>query len=328
MQDALRALEAALDTTGGVLVCGEAGSGRDLFARAIHAGSALPEYGSAEALLRRSMRDAGSGRPFVVVDCGQREALEERLFGIDAPAGDAAATLERIGAGCALHAGFGGTVVFRQLPEMPARLQQRLARILRDGEVIVVDDAARETVQQVAVRPVATADHADDEHLAPELQKRISQTVIAVPPLRARREDIPGLVRVLLADICAAAGIPAKTVSNQAVDLLAALPWRGNVGELEMLLRRLVRKTPGRRIRLSHVLAHVRLDGGSGAPAYTGTLREAREQFEREYVKAVLDAHRGRMADAAQALGLQRTNLYRKVRQLAVRRGSIGRHVL
>lgn len=325
MQDALRGLEAALENTGGVLLRGERGCGRDLFARAIHLAGGSARREAAEALLRQSMRGIGIGRPFVVVDCGHRDALEERLFGLEAPAGDGIG-LERISAECLLRAGFGGTVVFRQVGEMPARLQLRLARLLRDGEVMVAEAAGAARVQQVGIRPVATAGHDGRDGMVPELQQRMSQTVIVVPPLRSRREDIPGLVRVLLADICAAAGVPGKAVSNQAIDLLAALPWRGNVGELETLLRRLVRKTPGRQIRLAHVLAHVRLDGQSG-PAYTGTLRQAREQFERDYVRAALDEHRGRMAEAARALGLQRTNLYRKVRQLSVGRDSLARQL-
>jgi two-component system nitrogen regulation response regulator NtrX len=147
-----------------------------------------------------------------------------------------------------------------------------------------------------------------------------------VPSLRNRREDIPGLVRCLLTDLCAAANVKAKIPSSQAIDLLAALPWRGNVGELEALLRRLVGKVSGRQIRLADVLAHVRLEGHTSSPVYSGTLKEAREEFERDYVAAVLDQHRGRMAEAARVLGLQRTNLYRKVRQLSVRRRS-GRHL-
>jgi DNA-binding NtrC family response regulator len=321
MQDALRGLEAAIAAPEGVLLCGEPGSGRELFAKAIHSGTGRREDGTTEALLRRCMREAPNGRPFVTVECTQREALEERLFGTAASAGGGSAMLDRVRAGCSLHTAFGGTLVLRQLPEMPPRLQLRLARILRDGEVLVRDADGADHAQQVAVRPVATADLADDE-MTPELRKRVAQVVITVPPLRARREDIPVLVRLLLADLCAAAGIPAKTASNQALALLAALPWRGNVRELEMLLRRLVPKVAGRHVRLSHVLAHVRLDGRSDAPLYNGTLREAREQFERDYVRAVLEQHRGRMADAAQALGLQRTNLYRKVRQLSVRRES------
>jgi DNA-binding NtrC family response regulator len=279
-----------------------------------------------EALLRRAMRELPNGRPFVVVDCGQRDVIEERLFGAAAPPGETS-SLERIGEGSAVHAALGGTLVLRLLPEMPARLQLRLARILRDGEVVVGTAAGGWRVEQVAFRPIATSESADGDGLVPELCRRMSQHVLVVPPLRARREDIPGLVRLLLVDVCAAAGTAPKTASSQAVDLLIALPWRGNLGELETLLRRLVRTVPGRHVRLADVLAHVRLDGQLGAAPYHGTLREARAQFEREYVAAVLDQHRGRMSDAARALGLQRTNLYRKVRQLAVRRGSLARHV-
>jgi DNA-binding NtrC family response regulator len=327
MQDAVRALEAAIAASSGVLVCGEAGSGRELFARAVHCGSGRRDEVAAEAILRRCMREVPGDRPFVSVDCAQRDGLEERLFGASAGFDDRPGTaLDRIRAGSALHAALGGTLVLRQLPEMPLRLQVRLGRLLREGDVTVCEPGGAERLQQVAVRPVATSDLPDDE-LAPELRRRVAQAVIVVPPLRSRREDIPVLVRLLLADLCAAAGIPVKTVSNQALALLAALPWRGNVRELETLLRHLVRQVSGRHLRLAHVLAQVRLDGRADAPLYHGTLREAREQFERDYVRAVLDQHRGRMAEAAQALGLQRTNLYRKVRRLAVRRESPRPHL-
>jgi two-component system nitrogen regulation response regulator NtrX len=107
--------------------------------------------------------------------------------------------------------------------------------------------------------------------------------------------------------------------------LLAALPWRGNFTELRGLLRTLVLKSPGRLIRLADVLDNIRLDGGSSSSTAGGTLKEARDRFEREYVAAVLEQHHGRMAEAARALGIQRTNLYRKVRQLAVARKRPGR---
>jgi two-component system nitrogen regulation response regulator NtrX len=109
-------------------------------------------------------------------------------------------------------------------------------------------------------------------------------------------------------------------MSKQAAALLCALPWRGNFVELTGLLRVLVMKVPDRLIRLSDVLANVRLDGSAVTFQGRGTLKEARERFEREYVAAVLELHRGRMAEAARALGIQRTNLYRKIRQLSVQR--------
>jgi two-component system nitrogen regulation response regulator NtrX len=177
----------------------------------------------------------------------------------------------------------------------------------------------------VELRPVVIAETGLGESVVPELHRRLA-AIIPVPALRQRREDIPALVRLMLADLCAAADIPPKVTSNQATELLTALPWRRNISELESSLKSIVEKVPGRTIRLADVLAIVRLDGAP-ATTYSGTLREARERFEREYVTAVLEQHRGRMAEAAKALGLQRTNLYRKVRQLALKRRSPRRHV-
>ena len=106
--------------------------------------------------------------------------------------------------------------------------------------------------------------------------------------------------------------------------MLAALPWRGNIKELRELLRTLVVSVPGSRIRLADVLANIRLDGGGSQFAHSGSLKEARSRFEREYVASVLERHHGRMAEAAKALGIQRPNLYRKVRQLSVQRRRAG----
>jgi len=95
------------------------------------------------------------------------------------------------------------------------------------------------------------------------------------------------------------------------------------VPELRDLMRILALKVNGTHVRQGDVLRHVRLDGGRSTSSYSGSLKEARERFEREYVAAVLEQHHGRMADAAKALGIQRTNLYRKVRQLALRRKAL-----
>jgi two-component system, NtrC family, nitrogen regulation response regulator NtrX len=96
--------------------------------------------------------------------------------------------------------------------------------------------------------------------------------------------------------------------------------------ELRTFLAALVLKVPDRMIRQEDVLGNIRLDGGPTTFVYTGTLKEARERFERDYVTSVLEQHRGRMAEAAKALGIQRTNLYRKVRQLSVKRRVPGRN--
>jgi DNA-binding NtrC family response regulator len=319
MQEAGRRLRQAIEASGGVLVHGEPGSGREWFARAIHHGADDRAAGIKE-LLRRAIRQAATSRPFVVVDCASH-GFEEQLFGTAAP-GDRAIDADPIAPESAVHLAIGGTLVLRNVTEMPARAQVRLARLLRDGEAAVTGEGADTAPVSLNVRPIAIMDAGSTDRIVPDLQRRLAETTIEVPPLRHRRDDIPALARYLLKELCAAQGVPAKVASAQALELLAALPWKGNVRELEAVLTAVLAKTPARMVRLVDVLANVRLDDTTAASScsYAGTLREARAKFERDYVSAVLERHHGRMAEAARALGIQRTNLYRKVRQLSVTR--------
>jgi DNA-binding NtrC family response regulator len=327
MQDTLRQL-GMVSPTAGVTLVGEPGSGREWIARVLHLSTNCKDLSSVERLLKETAAVSSHDRPFVTLDCADRLALEERLFG--APSGAVTpppADRERVLSGSSLYLSLGGTLVLRHLPELPERMQTRLARVLRRGEVHVMEESGTERIADVAVRLIATVEETLDEAVVPELLRRVSQVTIAVPPLRERRDDIPGLTRTFLATLSAAAGLKPKTASRQAIELLSALPWRGNLTELRAVLETLVHQVPGPRIRLSHVLECVRLDGQAAISTYTGTLREARECFERDYVAAVLDRHRGRMAEAARVLGVQRTNLYRKVRQLSVARRVARRHL-
>lgn len=328
MQDLAKRLQQAIASGSGVLLRGEPGSGRRHLARVIHLATQGDQSTSVEYLLNGSLQGVPDTRPFVIVDCADTDGLEQRLFGAKGASQEPSRdSLERIAEGSALEQALGGTLFLRQLPDMPAGLQVRLARILRDQEVWVDGrEGTGGVVKRVDIRPIATSNGAaDDERIVPELLKRLEHTQIETPPLRNRREDIPGLVRHLLAEISAEQGVARKRASSQAVELLAALPWRGNMRELRTFLSALVLKVPDRLIRQADVLANIRLDGGPTTFGYTGTLKQARERFERDYVTSVLEQHRGRMAEAAKALGIQRTNLYRKVRQLSVKRRVPGR---
>jgi DNA-binding NtrC family response regulator len=328
MQDLAKCLQQVIATGGGVLLCGESGSGRRHMARVIHLATQGNENGSVERLLNMSLVGVQDARPFVIVDCSNASDLEQRLFGAKADGQELGAdVLDRVAEGSAIERAMSGTLFLRQLPDMPAGLQIRLARILRDDEVRVEKEGIGASVRRVDVRLIGTSDvAADAERIVPELLKRLEHTRVDTPPLRNRREDIPALVRHLLAEICAEHGVLRKKASSQAVELLSALPWRGNLRELRAFLTALVMKVPDRLIRQADVLANIRLDGGPTTFAYTGTLKQARERFERDYVTSVLEQHRGRMAEAAKALGIQRTNLYRKVRQLSVKRRVPGRN--
>ncbi len=319
MQEALRALRAAIAQPGGVLITGEPGSGHEVFARAVHLGARLHSDVPVEHLIRQSMR-AVADPGFVVVECTEGDALDERLFGgMDAGASGCEAVAERVTEKSAFSLALGGTLLVRHVSEMPSSVRARLARMLRSGHVCVHRRDGMSNLRGVDVRVIATLETGHGR-IAPELSPYLSQAVIEVPPLHRRREDIPALVQVLAADLCDARKLARKVVSAQAVELLAALPWRGNIRELVGFLRPLVEKVPGKLIRLADVLSHVRLDGPHDAFIDGGTLKEARRRFEREYVMRVIDQHRGRMSEAAKALGIQRTNLYRKVRQLSVSR--------
>ncbi len=327
MKETLKGLQQAIESRGGVLFRGESGTGREELARAVHNATHGGFNGSVERLLREAMLGASDGPPFVVLDCSMGQGLERQLFGTPLmPPASGQAGLDCITTDSAIHQALGGTLFLRHITEIPGRLQRRLGAILRDGEVWVETKDGATAVAVVDVRPMAAIEPAaGDDRILPELHKRLAQTTIDVPGLRERREDIPALVRYTLTDICTTLGLTRKTASTQATALLAALPWRGNLPELRDLLRAMALRAPGRLIRLSDVLAHVRLDGAPAAVIADGPLKQARERFEREYVASVLEQYQGRMADAAKALGIQRTNLYRKVRQLAVDRRRPGR---
>jgi len=311
MREVMTIIARAATMRAGVLIRGEEGTGRQVAARAIHQ---LQSDGQAE---------------FVSVNCGACDGaeLDTLLFGAGgrpAPSDPASRGLERVSRQSRLHDALGGTLYLQHIAEAPTRVQARLARLLRDREAVLV-----ETNQAISfdVRPMAGVEPDVDTAVADgrirdDLFRRLSVIALDMPPLRSRREDIPALANCFLREICAARRIPPKTVSRSALSLIAALPWRGNAAELRTLLDAVVTGLPGGRgIGLEDVLAHVRLDGGSVLFSAGGTLKQARARFERDYIAAVLDHHRGRISEAAKALGIQRTNLYRKMRTLRVARG-------
>ena len=212
----------------------------------------------------------------------------------------------------------------QNVADAATQVQARLARVLRDREALLV-----ETGEPIAfdVRPMAGVDPGFDRavqegRVRDDLFRRLSVIRIDMPPLRARREDIPALANYFLREICAQLRVPPKTVSRAALSLISALPWPGNAVELRSLLEAVVNGLQGGRgIGLEDLLAHVRLDGGSVGLAGGGTLKQARARFEREYIANILEQHHGRISDAAKALGIQRTNLYRKMRSLRVGQG-------
>jgi DNA-binding NtrC family response regulator len=276
-------------------------------------------------MLARAVHAHGNRRaPFVRLDCAAStpEEIEIRVFGSPSARTAAGAPerhrIERIGSTCLLAEAHGGILFIKNITEMPARVQARLVRVLRDREVFLEDASESSPIQ---VRPIVAGDGTigaavEEGQLRADLYERISLIRIDVPPLRQRREDIPVLAAHLLKDLCRVHAVPMKTLTRSASTLLSALPWRGNIPELSGLVERLVLVVPQGLIRLEDVLSHTQLEGTASRSGADTTLREARIRFEREYISSVLQRHNGRIADAARTLGIQRTNLYRMMRRL------------
>jgi len=286
------------------------------------------EIGLDAVAVARAIHDRSSraGGPFIALDCSLREAasLDQKLFG--SPAGAAGAGVEQFAQDSLAGSAFGGTLALVHLTELPAPLQGRLARLLRDRQVWrPLQGGGALDVLIVATVRGNVEDHVRDGKISRDLCSRFSIT-LDLPALRHRAADIPMLIGCVVSEAAAAAGTDVPAFSREALSLLAALPWRRNFDELREVLDVLVRVSAGAgTVGLDDVLGHVPIDRLAPEQWQGAGLREARNAFEREYIAAVLCRHGWRMKEAARTLGIQRTNLYRKIRQLGIARARVKR---
>jgi len=284
---------------GGALITAEAGVAVEGVARDLHA----------------SGRASG---PFVCVYCdaGDAASVDRQLFGNPLP--DAANDLEPVGADSRIAAARGGTLYLHNVTELRASAQAQLARIARDGEVRIDGVPVATALRFIAsAQPGVDADvHA--HRFRSDLYRRLTAVRIDLPPLRDRADDVPALAVQLLDDACAAGGRAPATFTQAALALFGALTWPGNLEELRGAVERIVADSVGDVIQIEHILPALHLHRAHSPFVPSGNLREARQRFERDYIASVLQHHDWRMAPAAQALGIQRPNLYRKARQLGI----------
>jgi DNA-binding NtrC family response regulator len=284
----------------GVLIVAERGADAESVARELHA------------------RSRSAACPWIAIDCATEDGakLDRLLFG---RAPDHAPTdLESVGPDSRIAAARGGTLFLQDIAELSAAAQARLARIARDGEVRVDGEIVPTELRLVAsALPSLDADVGEHRFRA-DLYRRLAASRIDLPPLRERPEDVPALAERLLEEAHAPTGSGPRTFTQAAQALLAALTWPGNLAELRAVIDRAAATGGEDPLQVEQVLPALKL--GRSQPPFSpaGNLREARTRFEREYIAAVLQHHGWRMAEAAQTLGIQRPNLYRKARQLGI----------
>jgi two-component system nitrogen regulation response regulator NtrX len=298
-------LALAAPTNGRVLIYGESGTGKELVAHALH-------------LL--SLR---AQQPFVEVNCAAipEELIESELFG-HVKGSFTGAVDDKVGKFEQAH---GGTLFLDEVGDMSLRTQSKVLRVIEEQRFSPVGSGTNLTVD---VRVVA----ATNKHLEEEIQKgnfredlfyRLNVIPFFVSPLREHVEDIPALTDYFLVEFARAYGRRPKHVSEPAQQIIMGYRWPGNVRELRNLLERLVIMVSGETIERRHLPPSLFRDPGrmdSSRPPLAGfsSLQEARTAYERDYILRKLEENQGNMSRAAEALGLERSNLYRKMKSLGI----------
>ncbi|HEY7215192.1 MAG TPA: sigma-54 dependent transcriptional regulator, partial [Thermoanaerobaculia bacterium] len=264
-------------------------------------------------------------KAFVEVNCAAipEELIESELFGHVKGAFTGAAN----GRSGRFEQADGGTLFLDEIADMSLRTQAKVLRALQEQRFERVGGGAP---VQVDVRVLAATNkdlekEIRDGRFREDLYFRLAVIPLRVPPLRERREDLSLLVEHFVALFARELGRRPKALDGTALERLRAYPWPGNVRELRNLVERLMIMTPGETIRESDLPAAVRGDGSAAAPSRAvweadhGSLRDARDAFERFFIEKTLAEQGGNVSRTARALGLERSHLYRKMRAYGIR---------
>jgi two-component system nitrogen regulation response regulator NtrX len=290
----------AAPTNGWVLITGENGTGKEMVAKQLH------------VLSRRS------DGPFVEVNCAAipEDLIESELFGHEKGSFTGAIAQKR----GKFELAHGGTIFLDEIADMSLRTQAKILRILQEQKFERV--GGTETID-VDVRVIAATNKNLEKEIAEgrfreDLYYRLNVIPFHVPALRERREDVAALVQAFVEEFCADSGVKTKRVAAAALAVLRDYAWPGNVRELRNLIERLVLMTPGPTIEAADLPEELRA-GPAAGDAPSGSLEEARREFERRFVLARLEENQWNISRTAEAIGLARESLSRKMRVLRIK---------
>src|SRR5271163_4213235 len=306
MNQLRQTIERAAKANSRILIVGPSGSGKELAARTLH---------------NTSSRAEG---PFIVINAAAitPERMEVELFGIEQSNGE-----QQRKAG-ALEEAHGGTLFIDEIGDMPRETQNKILRVLVDQTFQRVGGTAK---VEVNVRIITSTARNLEEEIAAgrfreDLFHRLSVVPIRVPPLAERREDVPQLVEHFMDQISQATGLPKRRIGTDAMAVLQTHDWPGNVRQLRNNVERLMILAGGDADAVitadmlpQDVGAMVpAMPRGGGEQLMGMPLREAREAFEREYLRAQISRFGGNISRTAEFVGMERSALHRKLKALGM----------
>jgi two-component system nitrogen regulation response regulator NtrX len=293
-------IQVAAPTNGWVLITGENGTGKEMVAKQLHV---------------NSKRADG---PFVEVNCAAipEELIESELFGHEKGAFTGAIAQKR----GKFELANGGTIFLDEIADMSLRTQAKILRILQEHkfERVGGTDTIEVDVRVIAATNKGLEKEIQEGKFREDLYYRLNVIPFHVPPLRERREDIPVLVKAFAEEFCVESGVKPKPVTGRALALLQSYAWPGNVRELRNLVERLVLMTPGPRIRAQDLPEELR-SGARPAEMSGASLEDARREFERRFLLARLEENGWNVSRTAEAIGIARESLSRKMRSYKLR---------
>lgn len=287
-----------------VCILGETGTGKELIARTIH---------------EKSHRSEG---PFITLNCAAvpAELIESELFGHEKGSFTGAAS-RHVGKFEQAHE---GTLFLDEIGDMPLAMQAKLLRVLEQGEVerIGSDKPVKVNVRVVVATHRNLEDQVKQGGFRQDLFHRVYVFPVVLPPLRERKEDIPALAQHFAAQIAGQNGWKEATFTPEAMQALQAHAWPGNIRELRNVVERLLLFAEGDSITAETVRAALPgLAAGLGehaAAVGSGSLSDRVEQFERQVILDEIKRQNHHITNAAKALGLERSHLYKKCQQLGI----------
>jgi len=293
-----------------VLISGETGTGKELVATAIHHQS--------------KRRD----NPFIKVNCAAipESLIESELFGHERGA-FTGAMKKKIGK---FELADNGTIFLDEIGDMELSCQSKVLRVLETGEFERVGGLSpiKVDVRVVAATNKDLLKEIEDGKFREDLYYRLNVVPIHIPPLRERQIDIPILIRHFMNKFCKERGLSTRVLDDKAIEVLSRYDYPGNIRELRNLVERIAIMAPQEIIKQEDIIPILGLAGATSRLQPTKsdifsdslTLSDAQRKLSKKYIETQLELHNYNISETAKALGIKRTNLYRKMRELGIKK--------